>query len=207
MSKGSSFERDTCRALSLWWTHGQRDDVFWRNRTRVTSKTPNRERQLGDMTATHTSGLPFIEVFNAELKIGYSKTKAGKKHRVIPWDLLDLIDGKGRTFIGFWEQTLEDAVVSNRIPMLIFKRDYHTPVVCLFHTDVEKLEDLNNDCMIYPYLSATLGLIYTETIDLYSFDKFFEWLRPETVRVLAVQKDFQSKRKIIQRADAEDSQT
>src|SRR5262245_2386383 len=29
-AKGSKFERDLCRQLSLWWSDGKRDDVFWR---------------------------------------------------------------------------------------------------------------------------------------------------------------------------------
>jgi hypothetical protein len=165
----------------------------------VTSKTPNAERQLGDVTATHTIALPFIEVFNVELKTGYSKTKAGKKHRIIPWDLLDLIDGKGQTLLEFWEQTEEDAIRSERIPMLIFKRDYHTPVVCLFRKDIDELEDINGDCAVYPNLTLSLDSFYTRTISLYNFSDFFEWLCPETVKLLCIQKSIPKPKRLIKR--------
>jgi hypothetical protein len=164
--------------------------VFWRNRTRVTSKTPNAERQLGDLTTVHTIGLPFIEVFNVELKTGYSKTKKGKKHRVIPWDLLDLIDGKGRIFLEFWHQTATDAILSKRFPMLIFKRDYHTPVVVMRRTDMFVLDGWIGPvgCLNLSVLDAFYDGMDFGPLDLYPFDKFFKWLRPETVKLLSVRK-------------------
>lgn len=195
MSKGDSFERDRSRALSLWWSDGERDDLFWRNRTRITSNTPNKERQLGDLTTVHTDGIPFIETFNVEFKIGYSKTKKGVRHRVIPWDLLDIIDGKGKTFEEFWEQTRSDAILSKRIPMLIFKRDHHTPVVALRRSDIRILEGLNG-AILYKYLCVWWP--FYGHIDLYAFDDFFGWLRPDVVKAFSVARSFP---KIIRRAN------
>jgi hypothetical protein len=31
MAKGSSFEREIAKLLSLWWSEGMRDDVFYRS--------------------------------------------------------------------------------------------------------------------------------------------------------------------------------
>jgi len=186
MSKGDSFEREMCRTISLWWTDGERDDVFWRNRTRVTSNTPNAERQLGDLSTVHTEGVPFVEVFNTEFKIGYSKTKKGKKHKIIPWDLLDIIDGKGKVFQEFWEQTHLDALASKRIPLLIFKRDYHSPVVAIYSKDIQRMEDISGLCTAFPFLSVTL--IDYDKIELHNFVEFFAWLDPQTVKLLAVKK-------------------
>jgi len=183
MSKGDSFERDRSRALSLWWSDGERDDLFWRNRTRITSNTPNKERQLGDLTTVHTDGIPFIETFNVEFKIGYSKTRKGVRHKVIPWDLLDLIDGKGRVFIDFWDQTTSDAFLSQRIPMLIFKRDHHSPVVAMYAMAVRRLEELNGRNTKYPFL--TVNIVEHTPIELYGFDEFFRWLRPDVVKLYA----------------------
>jgi hypothetical protein len=202
MSKGDNFERSVCRALSLWWTEGERDDVFWRNRTRITSDSPGALRQLGDLTATHTVGIPFIEVFNVELKTGYSKTKAGKKHKVIPWDLLDLIDGKGKIFLDFWEQTQTDAILSKRFPMLIFKRDYHNPVVVMRRTDMFILTGYQGPvpCVNLSVLNAYHKELDFGPLDLYPFDKFFNWLRPGTIKLMSVQKQMPKKR-IVKRVD------
>ena len=207
-SKGDSFERETCRALSLWWTDGERDDVLWRNRTRVTSKTPNAERQLGDVAATHTIALPFIEVFNVELKTGYSKTKKGTKHKIIPWDLLDLIDGKGKVFLEFWHQTQSDAILSKRFPMLIFKRDYHTPVVVMRRTDMFVLDGYQGPvgCKNLSVLNVWYEGMDFGPLDLYPFEKFFSWLRPQTVKILSLQKQTRESKRIIRR-DEQDNQT
>lgn len=195
--KGAAFEREESRFLSLWWSGQQKDDIFWRNRTRITSKTINAERQCGDLQAFHTDGLPFAEVFNVELKAGYStkKTdstnkkvaagKAIKKQTVrnVPWDLLSVIDSKtvddNLVILNFWYQCESDAEKSGRIPLLIFKRDFHSPVVVIQPLDFREIE---NYAGILPGRSLSLvdrniGL----KLSLYRHEDFFEWLRPSAV--------------------------
>lgn len=201
MGKGDNFERDQCRFLSLWWTQGKRDDVFWRNRTRVTSKTPHAERQLGDLISTHPMSIPMIRMFNVEFKTGYSKTKKGTRVKNIPWDVLDLIDStkpKGhKIFDEFWEQTITDAKISGRIPLLIFKRDFHVPVVATLHSDVRKLEDYNGFSELRQILIAKEDCD-GDFIRLFRRDDFFNWLNPETIKVLSAQK----RPKLLRRKDA-----
>ena len=200
-SKGQDFERQISRTLSLWWTNGERDDIFWRNRVKITSKTPNAERQLGDITTVHTIGIPFVEVFNVELKAGYSKTRAkqaiknneerNKKRaekgkapvplsvKNTPWDLLEIIDSKSTnlTIVKFWEQCKSDAELSGRIPLLIFKRDFHEPVACI---------DMKTKSLLMDYLGAyndNYLYLTTENDHLYFFnlDKFLAWIPPEVI--------------------------
>lgn len=77
--KGSSFERQICKQLSLWWTHGKSDDVFWRTSTSGARATRRSKKgaptfgQHGDIQATDPQGQPFIDVCSVELKRGYSK--------------------------------------------------------------------------------------------------------------------------------------
>lgn len=75
--KGSAFEREICRTLSLWWTHGKRDDVFWRTagsggrgtvRARKGLKT---EGMYGDIYAVGKTGRAFLKMFTVEIKRGY----------------------------------------------------------------------------------------------------------------------------------------
>jgi len=195
MAKGDDFERDMCRYLSLWFTYHERDDIFWRNRLRKTIMSLDGKHQLGDVMAMDLVGVPFVGLFNVELKTGYSKTKKGKKVRNIPWDLLDLIDhasNKKGAFVimDFWEQTRADAEMSKRMPMLIFSRDYHVPVVCVSY-DVFS--------MIHGYagsiFSKRLSLSFqgegdlTETLAFYRADDFFGWLTPEIVKVMYNRKE------------------
>lgn len=147
--KGNNFERDVCRRLSLWWTDGQDDDCFWRNKLRRTNKAYNAQMQEGDIIATKEIAIPFTERFCIECKSGYSLRKKTKAKRVIPpysikqhaktpvknvpWDLLDLIDGnqKEPVIVKFWQQTITQSTLTKKIPILIFKRDFHTPVICI----------------------------------------------------------------------------
>ena len=104
MAKGSSFERDICKQLSLWWTDGERDDVFWRTsgsgaRAKVRSKTGDKTfGQHGDVQATDPIGQPLIDLCSIELKRGYNKAIIN-----------DFIDSKKKSELRvFIEQAITD---------------------------------------------------------------------------------------------------
>ena len=184
-AKGGSFERLICRQLSLWWTNGERDDVFWRNRVKVTSKTPNAERQLGDISALHTIGLSFIETINVEMKCGYGK----KKGKAAPsWGVLGLIDSNQEEHLlqKFWNQCITDANLSNRIPWLIFKRDFREPVICIRKRDLLRLFcGFDSYAVIEIYLSELydgIGEVEIRKICLLNLGQFLEAVDPESVR-------------------------
>lgn len=188
-NKGSNFERLVCRALSLWWSNTLRDDIFWRNRTKITTKTPHAERQLGDITITDSDGAPFIDLFSIECKAGYSLSKKKKTVNNVPWDLLDVIDGKKKKNLiyAFWEQCSSDAELSNKFPLLVFKRDYHKKVVCTNGYVLARLEEYAGKAPLTTdeEASSTCLILQDNTLDsplyLYSFSFFFSWLTPEAV--------------------------
>ena len=188
MGKGEGFEREVSRMLSLWWTQDMdhpRDDIFWRNRLRRTTKTPNTEAQLGDIKADDPIGAPLTELFNIELKTGYSANKS--KH--IPWDILDGIDYTERKqrkeeyqskLMVFWTQCLRDSQISGRIPWLIFKRDYHVPISVIKRSTFNNIEkwqgNYNAPNIIYKTNDNDLSL--------FRLEKFLDWLQPQTIRQL-----------------------
>lgn len=77
--KGSGFERDMCKQLSLWWTNGKRDDIFWRTAgSGARAKTRSKQKQstfgqYGDVQATDPIGQPLMNLVTIELKRGYPK--------------------------------------------------------------------------------------------------------------------------------------
>lgn len=77
MGKGSEFERAFSKELSLWWTDGERDDIFWRSSQsggRATTRAQRGRRtatQSGDICAIDPIGQPLIAVMTLELKRGY----------------------------------------------------------------------------------------------------------------------------------------
>ena len=80
MAKGGDFEREVSRLLSLWWTEGARDDVFWRTSAsggRATSRAQAFKRtryEYGDITFTDPIGKPLLDVTVIEAKRGYTNT-------------------------------------------------------------------------------------------------------------------------------------
>jgi len=190
MGKGDSFERELCRYISLWWTEGKDPDVFWRNPTRKTKKGKGKH-QLGDLKADKTVGEPLISLFNIEFKSGYSVNKSRKGVRNVPWDLLELIDYSEnqkdlskKTLMRFWNQCCEDSRISGRKPLLIFKRDYHQPVVCI-EDEVLCLLEQYNGSFLFSHLTFVIPEERRTTVLIFiRKDVFFEWLNPESVKAL-----------------------
>jgi hypothetical protein len=77
--KGNEFERETANQLSLWWSSGHDDAVFWRpggsgGRATVRAKKGRKTSgRHGDIVADDPSGRPLTRVFVIELKRGYNK--------------------------------------------------------------------------------------------------------------------------------------
>lgn len=103
--KGSGYERDFCRRLSLWWSGGPkhgRDDLFWRSsmsggRATVRGrKGKTTAGHYGDIAATDPMGAGLLKVFAVECKCGYNKksTSIG--------DLLDVPEGGAIQELGAW---------------------------------------------------------------------------------------------------------
>lgn len=77
-AKGGAFERLICKKLSLWWTNGKRDDVFFRTASsggRATQRSKQGKKtfgQYGDIQAADPIGQPLIDLCVIECKNGYA---------------------------------------------------------------------------------------------------------------------------------------
>lgn len=121
--KGSEFERQICKELGLWWTHGVRDDIFWRT-SNSGGRATIRERQSkdtfgqhGDVQATDPIGQPLIDLCTIEIKRGYGNASIG-----------DAIDKAENAAMQQWErfviQAKEDHIKACSFSwLLITKRD------------------------------------------------------------------------------------
>ena len=129
--KGSAFERKICKQLSMWWSDGSDDAVFWRSDSsgaRATSRGKKGKKtfgQYGDIQATNPIGQPLIDCCCIELKRGYKK-----------WSFLDTID-KGKRNVKqvvekFFDQVLKDRQASEAVwAVLIAKRDRRQPIIAI----------------------------------------------------------------------------
>lgn len=176
--KGSEFERSICKQLSLWWTNGERDDIFWRTAgsggrgTQRSKKGQTTAGGHGDLTFTDPIGKPLLDLCCFELKRGYKPS------------LLDLIDRRPSknpsVLMDFWQQantSARNAEVAYGI--VIFKRDQKKVVIMFSQA-------------FYIFLQARCGdykglrLIVKdpdpeENTVLMPFDDFLEWATPESI--------------------------
>jgi len=72
--KGSAFERKICKLLSLWWSEGKEEYLFWRSAgsgsvaTVAARKGKRASTQIGDICAIDTRGQPLMDVIAIECK-------------------------------------------------------------------------------------------------------------------------------------------
>ena len=127
--KGSAFEREFCKDLSLWWSLGEREDIFWRSSNsggRATVRSyvgKTTAGQYGDVAAIDPIGNPFLELVTIELKRGYSI-----------FTIQDVFDKKPKAAQQQWSTWYEQTVTSAKNAgshswLLITRRDQRDPLV------------------------------------------------------------------------------
>lgn len=128
MAKGANFERAICKQLSLWWTGGERDDVFWRSSQsggRATMRARKGKTTAGgngDICALDPIGGPLLKVFTIELKRGRSHGEPG--------DLLDCAGSeKCHPFLATLKQAKASADGAGNFWLIIVRRDRRRAVV------------------------------------------------------------------------------
>lgn len=103
-SRGGPFEREVSKKLSLWWSNGEHDDLFWRSSAsgaRATQRAKVGKRTIGhagDIAATAADSAPLTQLVNIECKKGYTTRS--------PYDLIDYAPGNS---ISIWERWMAKA--------------------------------------------------------------------------------------------------
>jgi hypothetical protein len=115
-AKGSQFEREVCKLLSRWVSHGKRDDCFWRSamsggRATVAKRKGTDIRQTGDICAVSPEGHALTDIYFIECKF-YKDLKITSF----------ILDNKG-PLAKFWKEACKKAGWHNHIPMLIAKEN------------------------------------------------------------------------------------
>jgi len=184
--KGSSFEREICKQLSLWWTYGKSNDIFWRTAgsgamAKTRSKTGNRAfGQYGDIQATDPQGQRLIDLCSIELKRGYSKNTFA--------DVIDKANNAAQQiFESFIEQAVLDSYNSNaRTWMLITKRDRREALVFIPYDFYKKLKNITS------LIRGTYVCLHFEGIDARDYKifgipltEFLETVKPSYIKKLA----------------------
>lgn len=174
--KGGDFEREIARDLSLWWSDNKRDDIFYRSHSSGGRFTMRRKTgkdtagQGGDITASDPIGEPLTKNWSIEIKTGYgTKTPTG----INRWDILDFIDSKQKEPVleKMWVQCTRDAELTNRTPILIFRRNGRTPCIMMETAYELKLQEW--------FSAIDHSSVWTNTFDacvIMSLQNFFKWI-------------------------------
>lgn len=189
--KGSAFERSFCRDLSLWWSGGKYDDLFWRSagsgamaKTRAKSKRRT-TGHYGDVTATDAFSEPLLRLIVIELKRGYNHFSFH--------DMLDKPKGASmQCWEKFYQQVTED-MINAKVPfwVLVTKRDrrdtlIHMPTRLL--VDLSKINNIHLNKLCFIKSRVALQDDRMINVSLLRLDEFFTIFKPRDFRSLLKQK-------------------
>lgn len=184
--KGSSYERAICKALSLWWTDGTSDAVFWRTSTSGARATSRRKRgksthgQHGDVCATDPIGEAFCRALAVEIKKGYSKFS--------PFDVLDKPKrGKPQLFEEWMAQAEDSCQHGGTLSwLIIFKRDKRQAMVAFPERLLDKfLAAECNQLNACDGMSLHFWMKSKGSVRVMRLDDFLKHVTPEAVRRIA----------------------
>jgi hypothetical protein len=137
--KGSSFEREVCRDLSLWVSRQRSDDLFWRSamsggRATVRLKKGKKTaHQAGDICAVHPDGNILTDMFFIECKF-YADLQAAS-----------LLFGGAGKIISFWQVCCQQAQAHGKLPMLILRQNRYPALIGLDKRGLGKMDGASAD--------------------------------------------------------------
>lgn len=185
MGKGGGFENEVCKDLSLWVTEGRCKDIFGRSDgsgSRFTNTAWKAISQAGDITFINEEGIPLIKEWCIECKTGYGKKKKVKDDEGLliaqiqeRWDLLDCIDSRKAVpfIIQAWSQCTRDAILVDRDPVLIFRRNLRGKCIAIAKQHFNRLIDFYGLEQQYSFLTLNTK---EGSIVVMSLADFFEWI-------------------------------
>jgi hypothetical protein len=118
-AKGGAFEREVCKVLSLWVSHGERTDLFWRSAMSGGRATVHGRsvRQCGDVCSVAPEGHVLTDRYYIECK------------HLKALQLFGLIDGNG-LLLKHWQKTVREATKYKLTPMLIARQNNRSVLLC-----------------------------------------------------------------------------
>lgn len=157
-NKGGSFERKICKLLSLWYSEGKRDDIFYRSASSGAMATMRFKKgktttgQSGDITSTDIEGIKFIEQVSIELK--HYKT----------FSLDFLLFNKPTKVRDWWEQCICDANRTSKYPLLIIKKNGLPEIIIYNYKFKNVLDDYTGKIQYQSFMMNT-DLLFATTLD------------------------------------------
>jgi hypothetical protein len=171
MGKGGDWEREVAKFLSKWLTGDEKPYQYWRMPGSGSLATIHEENigLSGDIRSLTPEAEFLTDTFSIETKTGYSHASLDKHLKYNKSDPLK----------SFWEQCLNDAMKSNKFPMLIYKKKgLPTPWVGITRQIYIGLRDNIEDLrFIHLYWGRDL-------LDTYFFEmkELFDLITPDIIK-------------------------
>lgn len=161
--KGSAFERDVAKKLSLWITTGCSDKELWRTHSSGGVGTVSKiSQECGDIMGIGDIGRSFCSRYNIECRIG----------KVIKFSDLIYRNEKSSMYKFIFEGR-ENAKRSNRIPIWIFKEHCSRDIVVAFDLQCDYSKGLSIDFRsMYPIIFKKLSVYFILFEELINNCKF-----------------------------------
>jgi hypothetical protein len=169
--KGSKFERDVAKFLTVWLTGKDKPYCFWRTPASGGLATIDELNASlsGDIKALTPEAEILTSVYSIELKTGYPKTSFWQHFKNI----------KNFPIEQFWEQCVRDAIKANKKPMLIYRKKGNHPIVGISDIiDVWDLIRVQSISLTFDDMKALPRLTF------YDMKEFFKVVTPEVLRGL-----------------------
>lgn len=186
--KGNGYEREVCRLLSMWWSDGTDDNVFWRSAssggraTQRGKKGKNTTGHYGDISATDHVGAPFLKAITLEIKRGYSTSS-----------IQDLIDKREGAATQEYEKWILQAQVSRKLSGayawgIILRRNQRQALITFPSVLIREIHKAQGK--VIPRIVPTASVEFIAevgeeemNITVMLLESFFMYITPEMVKV------------------------
>lgn len=145
-AKGSAYEREICKALSLWLSYGDLEDCLWRSAmsggrsTVAFAKGKRFANQAGDISAINETGMLLTNRYMVECKTYADLGFAG-----LPF--------KRGNLAKFWAEARKQGDRYGKQPMLVAKQNSYPTIVYLTLRGIRELNLLPHRVLTIPGLS------------------------------------------------------
>lgn len=176
--KGSGWEREIGRILSMWWTAGERKDVLYRRDVGghfAFKYNLGKKGLSGDIMAIDPIAVLFQDAVSVEAK--FYKAEASI--------LFEAVLGKRTQVLQWWQQCEGDAISEEKVPWLIVKFNHRIPFIMMpnefYMQTVEKLgmpKGVRTILFIKLHFEDT---IYNTLVTL-KLEDFLNWCTPDIIK-------------------------
>lgn len=173
----------------MWYSHGERDDIFWRTAgsgARATIRMKNSGKMTsdsaGDISAIHPSGKKLTRMCIFELKRGYSAKNRSKGISLLT--IVDKLISEKDPILIEWFKKLEKELKDHdrKFGFIIFQRDRKNPCITFHQSTLDYLKDRNTKKLKYAlYCPAAHIYLWGMKLVVMKLEHFLRWCDPETI--------------------------